>query len=433
MSLLRTTRGGKSVEIALANGGALIGTSPGCTIVVADPAAAPKHCRITRSSQGFVVTDLSGGTVVNGAKVKEHALKDGDVLQIGSEKFVFAEPEAVAAAKGSEPSAAVGGRRPLPARPARTGNGKRSLPAGPGPGAVAARKMTAKPGSVARVHREHALFALPSTAKGRTIAISVGVGLAILGGILFVISSGTKNSEEIRKAAETRLKDLEAIPEGEYEKRFAIAEEVVSNPDNQKYALKEFNQASKLRTSLKAQIDLEARAAGATKGFFETYKLLKEGPPEEFKKQWQSLYDTVKVHLENFERSRLAPELKRIRDELKLLLENIGPSWNQEFVKLAREVSQLIKDHNFNKGLQAVVDFGARFGEKESKQLKTLLDGERDRLNDEAKKWVNDLKAEAASKPTKDEKKKHLETARAFIKAFPEAEKALDKAISELK
>ena len=434
MSLLRTTRGGKSVDFALANGGALLGTAPGCQIIVSDPAAAPKHCRITSSPQGFVVTDLSGGTVVNGAKVKEHVLKAGDVLQIGSEKFVFTEPEAVAAVKGSEaPAAAAGGRRPLPSRPARTGNGKRSLPAGPGPGVSAQRKMTAKPGSVARVHKDHAMFALPSTAKGKMIAISVGVGLAILGGVLFVISSGTKNSEEIRKTAEARLKALEAIPETEYEKRFAIAEEVVSNPDNQKYALKEYNAAAKLRTSLKAQLDLEARAVQVTKGFLESYKSLKEGPADEYKKQWQSLYDTAKVHLENFERTKLAPELRLIRDELKAQLENIGPSWNEELVKLSREVTRMINEHSFNKGLIEVDNFGSRFGEKDSNQLKSKLQGERDRLNDYAKKWINELKTEAAAKPTKEEKKKHLEAARPFIKGFPEAEKALDKAISELK
>src|SRR5688572_3341514 len=109
MSLLRTTRGGKTVDIALANGGVLVGTAPGCQIVVADPAAAPKHCRIASSPQGFVVTDLGGGTVVNGAKVKEHVLRHGDVLQIGAEKFVFNETPAAAPAKAPEPVAAAKG------------------------------------------------------------------------------------------------------------------------------------------------------------------------------------------------------------------------------------------------------------------------------------------------------------------------------------
>ena len=73
MSLLRTTRGGKTVDFAVGNGGVLLGTAPGCQIVVSDPSVAPKHARVVKSPQGYVVSDLSGSgaTLVNGAKVKE--------------------------------------------------------------------------------------------------------------------------------------------------------------------------------------------------------------------------------------------------------------------------------------------------------------------------------------------------------------------------
>ena len=138
MSLLRTTRGGKSVDFAISNGGALLGAAPGCQIVVADPAAAPKHTKIVKSAQGFVLTDLSGGgTVVNGTKVKEHVLKHGDVVQIGSEKFTFTE-KAAAPAAASKPAGAPApsaGPGPAPkavaaAAPAVAG-GRRSLPPRP--------------------------------------------------------------------------------------------------------------------------------------------------------------------------------------------------------------------------------------------------------------------------------------------------------------
>src|SRR5688572_3024267 len=202
MTLLRTTRGGKAVEFALANGGVLLGTAPGCQIVVADPAVAPKHCKIVRSPQGFVVTDLSGGggTIVNGARVKEHVLKHGDVLQVGSEKFTFAEKKeepVAAAAKAPAPAARVGSGGGTPA----PGGGRRALPPRPaatGARAPTARRMTPKPGAVARIQKSQSVFVLPSTRKGKAIAISVAVGIVVLAGVLFVISAGTKSSEQVK-------------------------------------------------------------------------------------------------------------------------------------------------------------------------------------------------------------------------------------------
>src|SRR5262245_61474658 len=193
MSLLRTTRGGKQVDLAL-NGGAVLGAAPGCQIIVSDPAAAPKQCKIVKSPKGYVLTDLtSAGTLVNGAKVREHVLRAGDVVQVGAEKFVFADkaPEPVAAAVASAPARAsasapaAGGRRPLPSR--AQGGGPR--PTSP------IKKLTARPGSVARVHKAHSLFVLPATAKGRAIALSVGIGLVLLGAGLFMLSAGTVNSD----------------------------------------------------------------------------------------------------------------------------------------------------------------------------------------------------------------------------------------------
>jgi hypothetical protein len=431
MSLLRTTRGGVDLP---GERGALVGL-PRCQIVVADPAAAPKHCRIASTPQGFVVTDLSGATVVNGAKVKEHVLRDGDVLQIGAEKFVFNDkkPEPVAARSTGSGQAAAGGRRPLPSRPAQTG--PRTLPSGrpvshpPKAGharAHPAPKMTVKPGSVARVHKGHELFALPSTAKGRAIALTVAVALVLLVGGLFFISSKTVNSEEVRKLAKADIEAFEKIPENDFKKRLAKADEILPNENYLKYAKGDISLAIRLRPNLKQQVDLETRAESVVKPFLEKVRLLKEGPPEEYKKEWMGLYETAQAHLISFERTAMGPPLIAVRDELKALLENVGPSWREEISKLIREVTKLIDARNFSQGLLQVNDFGTRYGESDSNVMKGMLQGERERLRSKAKSWVDDLKGEAAKKTTKEDARKVLETARPFIKGFPDVEKSLD-------
>ncbi len=433
MSLLRTTRGGKPVTFELSNGGALVGTAPGCQIVVADPAAAPKHCKIVRTPQGFVVTDLSGGTVVNGTKVKEHVLRDGDILQVGAEKFVFAEKKAAPApaapskasgAPAPAPAPANGGRRPLPSRPAR----------GPATGIAAHRKLIAKPGSVARVHHDHHLFALPSTSKGRAIALSVGVGLVLLGGALFMISANTVNSEDVKKKAEEAVQRFEKMPEADFRERFKAVEEILGNPDFQKYAKKEIHPAAREREGLKKRVDLEDRAGKVLKPFFGSYKALEDGPPEEFNKQADSMWEIVKVHYDDFKTTTYGPRLEGIRAKIKEFLEKRGLStWSDEILKLSPEVTRQIKEKNFSMGLTLVDNFGKQYGEKDSNQLKSQLQDLRDRLRVEAKKYIEDLKISAEGKATKEEKRQLLEAARPFIKGFPDVEKFLDRSQNELK
>ena len=436
MTLLRTTRGGKPVEFALANGGVLIGTAPGCQIVVADPAVAPKHCKIAKSAQGFVITDLSsGGTIVNGAKIKEQVLKNGDVIQVGSEKFTFAEKQEEPVAVGAKAPAPVakagngggsppaGGRRPLPSRAPASGGR---------PGAPTARKMTPKPGSVSRVQKSKSVFVLPSTPKGKAIMIAVAVGIVVLGGVLFVISSNTKNSEEIKKLAEKDMKDLAAIPEAEYEKRLEKIDAIVTNEDYIKYALQVIDPARRVQVQVKGMVDLQRAANNIVKPFIERYKGLKNGAIEDFKRQWDSLYDEVTVHLNNYGNTTYAAELAAIRAELKELIEKIGPGWDVESVKLARDVQKQIESNNFNHALNEVEDFEKRFKDVDSAQLKKLLQEHRAMIQRQAKARVEVLKRTAAEKSTKEEKRRILEAARPFLQGCAEALKELEKAINEI-
>lgn len=62
-----------------------IGRLPQSHLVLTDPLASRSHCQILRSGEGFVLEDLksANGTFVNGARVENHPLRDGDEIRIG--------------------------------------------------------------------------------------------------------------------------------------------------------------------------------------------------------------------------------------------------------------------------------------------------------------------------------------------------------------
>lgn len=67
----------------------MLGSARGCDIQLASDDVSPVHCVISRSLTGLYVRDCSSrlGTKVNGTKVTEAPLNNGDLLQIGL--FVF--------------------------------------------------------------------------------------------------------------------------------------------------------------------------------------------------------------------------------------------------------------------------------------------------------------------------------------------------------
>jgi hypothetical protein len=70
-----------------------IGRLPDCTIALSDSQASRHHAEIRRSNQGFAVVDLGSlnGTTVNGVKVQEHDLADGDVIRVGETTIRYEE------------------------------------------------------------------------------------------------------------------------------------------------------------------------------------------------------------------------------------------------------------------------------------------------------------------------------------------------------
>jgi hypothetical protein len=68
-----------------------VGRANDCTIVLADPNVSRHHAEIRPSGEGFMVADLgsTNGTKVNGARVAEHQLREGDEVRFGNTVMHF--------------------------------------------------------------------------------------------------------------------------------------------------------------------------------------------------------------------------------------------------------------------------------------------------------------------------------------------------------
>ena len=68
-----------------------IGRLPESVLVLEDPNVSRQHAEIRPSGTGFVLADLgsTNGSKVNGIKVSERVLQDGDELTFGATSFRF--------------------------------------------------------------------------------------------------------------------------------------------------------------------------------------------------------------------------------------------------------------------------------------------------------------------------------------------------------
>ena len=68
-----------------------VGRLPECNIVLADPNVSRNHAEIRPQGAGFVLVDLgsTNGSRVNGVRVSEHALVDGDEIAFGNTRMRF--------------------------------------------------------------------------------------------------------------------------------------------------------------------------------------------------------------------------------------------------------------------------------------------------------------------------------------------------------
>jgi pSer/pThr/pTyr-binding forkhead associated (FHA) protein len=69
----------------------VIGRLPECTVALNDQNVSRRHAEIRRSGSDVVVADLgsTNGTKVNGARVTERVLEDGDDITVGTTTLRF--------------------------------------------------------------------------------------------------------------------------------------------------------------------------------------------------------------------------------------------------------------------------------------------------------------------------------------------------------
>lgn len=68
-----------------------IGRSPNNTVVLDDGTVSARHATVMKSGEHFVIRDCdsTNGMFFGGERVPEHALKEGDVVTIGTHEFEF--------------------------------------------------------------------------------------------------------------------------------------------------------------------------------------------------------------------------------------------------------------------------------------------------------------------------------------------------------
>jgi hypothetical protein len=80
-------------RIELGDEPALIGRLPDCAVALTDPQVSRHHAEIRYDERGYHVVDLDSmnGIEVNGVRVRDHLLRDGDVIRVGATEMRYEE------------------------------------------------------------------------------------------------------------------------------------------------------------------------------------------------------------------------------------------------------------------------------------------------------------------------------------------------------
>jgi pSer/pThr/pTyr-binding forkhead associated (FHA) protein len=493
MGLLKTKRDGKLVAYRLDKPAVIVGSGDNCNIRVPDAGASARHCQILKMENGFVLRDMSGdvGTFVNGKKVKEHLLSDRDLIQVGKERFTFSLSEGENTARVAVSVAPAGGApAPSPAKsgstgrvaavPPKSGNtGRIAAPApkteraeaggrntgriaAPPPAAEGARatqrvkaatqrtatvqkttgatkKITARSAQAMGYSTQRSTFAMPSTRKGKILAIGGVLLILAIGGIFYAINANKVKPDEVKalmmKEWDDTVKKLK--PGQEIEMDAAIERILAEHEPVRRYVNELYTKFSKEHDKVHSIALEQRKAAKDVKPFLDKYAQIKAKPAEQ-KAQAQTLYDECKSQLDNYGNTPYGDQLRAIQTELQGILADTGPSWEQGMVGLQSEVRSAAKKGEFVGATKTVNDYGEKFKEKEVLELFKKLNEQRDFLKRESVAFVNresvkaqkDLAAEGAKK---DEIKKHLESLKPGLEGYKEALEKLEAAIAGIK
>src|SRR5436190_22751813 len=83
--LVFCTDKGKELGSRRLDGTLTIGRSPDCNVSVHDILPSRKHCKLERTRDGWVISDLGSknGTEIDGRQISRHVLRPGEVIKIG--------------------------------------------------------------------------------------------------------------------------------------------------------------------------------------------------------------------------------------------------------------------------------------------------------------------------------------------------------------
>lgn len=91
--LLIKYKSGKTEGVNLEEKLTTLGRTPANTVQLQDSSASRKHCLIKLEGDVYVLRDLESGngTTVNGQRIKDHYLQDGDLIKIGTTVLKFVD------------------------------------------------------------------------------------------------------------------------------------------------------------------------------------------------------------------------------------------------------------------------------------------------------------------------------------------------------
>jgi hypothetical protein len=80
-------------RVKLAEGVNMIGRLPDCAVPLSDPQSSRHHAELRRAADGVTLVDLgsTNGTYVNGVRVHDQDLRDGDTIRVGNTTLRFEE------------------------------------------------------------------------------------------------------------------------------------------------------------------------------------------------------------------------------------------------------------------------------------------------------------------------------------------------------
>jgi pSer/pThr/pTyr-binding forkhead associated (FHA) protein len=91
----------EQLEYVLSRNRVVLGTAAGSDVVIGEAfqgheTVSPRHAELRKEGDSFMLVDLDSehGTFVNDVRTGENLLSDGDVVSLGSVRFVFRVPQA---------------------------------------------------------------------------------------------------------------------------------------------------------------------------------------------------------------------------------------------------------------------------------------------------------------------------------------------------